>query len=108
MFVLLFTVGIYPNICDFGHVVFLSASLIGFFAHKKYNMAKVTNILVDSHCKKENKDMTITAQWNLLKLGQNVLLSECYKLVLVSRNAFFGNNTVALGQSVFQSDHYAC
>ena len=30
----------------------------------------------------------------------NVLLSNCYKVVLVSRNAFFGDNTAALGQSV--------
>ena len=44
--------------------------------------------------------MPITTQWILLKLGKNVLLSKCYKLVLVSRNAFFGHSTVALGQSV--------
>ena len=44
----------------------------------------------------------------MLKLGQNVLLSKCYKLVLVCRNAFFGDNTVALGQSVYISvDHYS-
>ena len=63
-------------------------------------MANVANILGYSHCKKLNKDLSITAQWILLKLGQNVLLSKCYKLALVSRNAFFGDNTVALGQSV--------
>ena len=62
-------------------------------------MAKVENILVDSHCKKENKDIRKTAQWILRKLGQNALLSKFYKLVLVSRNAFFGDNTIALGQS---------
>ena len=46
-----------------------------FFAQKKYNIAKVANILIDSHCKKKNKDITITAQWILQKLGQNVLVS---------------------------------
>ena len=34
-----------------------------------------------------------------MDFGKNVLLSKCYKLVLFSRNAFFGDNTVALGQS---------
>ena len=36
-------------------------------------MAKVANILVDSHCKKLNEDKTITAQWIFLKLCQNDL-----------------------------------
>ena len=31
---------------------FFLSGLVVFFAQKKYNMAKVANILVDSHCKK--------------------------------------------------------
>ena len=42
----------------------------------------------------------MTTQWILLKLGQHVLISKCYKQVFVSRNAFFGDNTVALGFQV--------
>jgi hypothetical protein len=33
-FVLLFKVGIYQNICDFNHIVFLSVSFSGFFLTK--------------------------------------------------------------------------
>ena len=75
---------------------FFPSVLVFFFAQKKYYMAKVENIFVDSNCKKKNKNSTVTAQWILLKLGQKDLLSKNYNLVLVSRNAFFGDNNVAL------------
>ena len=53
IFVLLFTVGINQNICDFGHIVFfVSAKNTVKTDRKKYNTAKVANILVYFHCKK--------------------------------------------------------
>ena len=55
IFVLLFTVGINQNICDFGHIVFLLSKNTVKTDRKKYNMAKVANILVHSHCKKKKK-----------------------------------------------------
>ena len=83
---------------------FFPSVLTGVFsAQKKNNMAKVANILVVPTVKSKKKNIHITAQWILLKLGQNVLKSKYYKLVLVSRNEFFGDNTVAIDQSVQSS-----
>ena len=51
-----FTIGIVRNICHFGYIVFLSCMFMALkdliFTRKKYKIAKVTNILDQSHCKK--------------------------------------------------------
>ena len=52
IFVLLFTMGVNQNICNFGHIVFLLWKTTTKTDKKKYNMAKAANILVYYHCKK--------------------------------------------------------